>query len=211
MSEKLDIYDLESNLIKIQDRKEFYKEIKNEFKEDKKISKKVKSIRLLLMNSSGRLYLQKRSKIKSENAWLYDKSVWGHVVSWDSFDLTLIKECAEELWFPATLMNDSDFKKAVSSTDLSIIWIFRKIEYIDNFKSIRINNDWSQIIQPHMTNIYVWYYDWAIKFVDWECSGIEVFSLEDLKNEIKSTPNKFTEDLKYMIDKYSDILVPINI
>jgi hypothetical protein len=68
MSEKLDIYDLESNLIKIQDRKEFYREIKNQFKEDKKISKKVKSIRLILMNSSGRIYLQKRSKIKSENA-----------------------------------------------------------------------------------------------------------------------------------------------
>jgi isopentenyldiphosphate isomerase len=166
---------------------------------------------LILMNSSGRIYLQKRSKIKSENAWLYDKSVGGHVVSWDSFDLTLIKECAEELWLPATLMNNSDFKKAISSTDLSIIWIFRKIEYINTFNSIRINNDWSQIIQPHMTNIYVWYYDWAIKFVDWECSGIEVFSLEDLKNEIKNTPNKFTEDLKYMIDKYSDVLVPINI
>lgn len=57
MSEKLEIFDLEWNLLKIQDRKEFYNEIKDEFKNKWTIYKKVKSIRLLLMNSFWHIYL----------------------------------------------------------------------------------------------------------------------------------------------------------
>jgi isopentenyldiphosphate isomerase len=97
MAENLEIYDLDSNLLGIQDRKDFYKEIKSEFAEKGKISRKVKSIRFMLMNSSGRIYLQKRSKIKEENPGLYDKTVGGHVSAGDSFDMTAIRECAEEL------------------------------------------------------------------------------------------------------------------
>jgi isopentenyldiphosphate isomerase len=49
------------------------------------------------MNSAGRIYLQKRSKHKAENAGMYDKTVGGHVVAGDSFNMTMVKECAEEL------------------------------------------------------------------------------------------------------------------
>lgn len=79
MAENLEIYDLDSNLLGIQERESFYEEIKSEFAKKNKISRKVKTIRFLLMNSSGRIYIQKRSKIKNENAGLYDKTVGGHV------------------------------------------------------------------------------------------------------------------------------------
>ena len=69
MSEKLEIYNLKSELIKIQDRKKFYKEIKEEYKKTGKITKKVKTIRLLLMNSKGKIVLQKRNSTK-ERPWL---------------------------------------------------------------------------------------------------------------------------------------------
>ena len=64
MEEPLEIYDLGCKLIGIEERKKYYKDIEKEFKEKGKISKKVKSIRVLLMNSKGRIYLQKRSKFK---------------------------------------------------------------------------------------------------------------------------------------------------
>ncbi|MDR2190529.1 MAG: NUDIX domain-containing protein [Candidatus Peribacteria bacterium] len=97
MSELLEIYDLHSNLIGIQERKSFYTDIKEEFATTGKITKKVKRITLLLMNSAGRIYLQKRSKIKNENAGMYDKTVGGHVIAGDSFTMTVVKECVEEL------------------------------------------------------------------------------------------------------------------
>ncbi|MDR0283140.1 MAG: NUDIX domain-containing protein [Candidatus Peribacteria bacterium] len=97
MAELLEIYDLQSNLIGVQDRKEFYKEIKEEYDAMGTITKKVKTIRLFLMTSAGRIYLQKRSKHKSDNAGMYDKTVGGHVVAGDSFNMTVVKECAEEM------------------------------------------------------------------------------------------------------------------
>lgn len=207
MTEKLEIFNLEWDLISIENRKEFYTKIKEEFKNTWEITKKVKTIRVLLLNSFGRIYLQKRSNTKSENPWMYDKTVWWHVSAWDSFNLTAIKECAEELWFPMTIMEDNEFENSIKSTDLSIIWIFKKIDYIQTFNSKRVNKDWTYFIQPQITTIYLWYYDWPIKFVDWECSWIEVFSIDELKNEIINNPNKFTEDLKVIIDKYKDFLI----
>jgi len=209
MGEKLEIYDLNSDLITIEDRKKFYSEIKKEFKESGKISKKVKAIRLILMNSSGRIYLQKRSKIKTENAGKYDKTVGGHVTAGDSFNMTVIRECAEELGFPATVLEPEEFEKASKVTDLNIIGLFKKIEYLPNFLSTRITKDNSEFIQPYMTSIYFGYYNGPIKFVDGESSGIEVFSLKELKEDIKENPDKFTEDIKFMVEKYEKFLVPI--
>ena len=68
MAELLEIYDLQSNLIGVQDRKEFYEEIKEEYENVGTISRKVKAVKLFLMNASGGVFLQKRSKIKNENA-----------------------------------------------------------------------------------------------------------------------------------------------
>ncbi len=210
MNEKIEVYDLEANLLKIQDRVEFYHEIKQEYRDSWKITKKIKSIRLILLNSSGDIYLQKRNKNKSENGGLYDKSVWGHVKSSDSYDLTAVKECAEELGFPATILSEQDFESAISDTDLSIVWLFRKIDFLDNFISIRNNKDGSQIAQPFLSSIYIWYYDAPIQFVDGESSWIEVFSLQELKQEIIDNPDKFTQDIKFMIDAYSKYLTPIS-
>lgn len=209
MSEKLEIYDLNENLIEIKDRDEFYKEIKEEFTQKGSISRKVKTIKLLLMNSSGRIYLQKRSKIKSENLGLYDKTVGGHVVAGDSFDMTVVRECAEELGFPATVLAPEEFEKSIKTTKLDIIGIFRKIEYIPNFMSERISKNNSKIIQPLMNSTYIGYYDGPINFIDGESSGIEVFALDELKEEIQNNPNKFTEDIKFMVKKYENYLVPI--
>ncbi len=209
MAEKLEVYDLDSNLLSIEDRKKFYKEIKEEFKKTQRVTRKVRTIRLLLMNSNGRIYLQKRSKIKSQNSGLYDKTVGGHVSAGDNFDMTVIRECAEELGFPATVLSPEDFERAKKVTNIEIIGIFTKIEYIQNFDSVRVNIDGTRFVQPHMTSFYFGYYDGPIRFVDGESCGIEVFSLDELEQEIRDNPNKFTEDIKWMLAKYKAYLKPL--
>lgn len=57
MNEQLEIYKLDDTFIGNQDRKEFYDEVKKEFIQNGLISRKVKTIRVLLMNSLGRIYL----------------------------------------------------------------------------------------------------------------------------------------------------------
>lgn len=209
MKELLEVYDLNDNFIEIKERSDFYAEAKREFAKKGEITKKVKTIRCLLMNSNGRIYLQKRSNLKNDNPGLYDKTVGGHVMESDTYDVAAIRECAEELGFPMAILNSDEFEKAIKSTDLSIVGIFRKVDYISNFISERIIKDNDKFIIPFMTNIYIGYYDGAIRFIDGESSGIEVFSLEELKENIKNEPNKFTKDVKFMIEKYESYLIPI--
>jgi 8-oxo-dGTP pyrophosphatase MutT (NUDIX family) len=160
------------------------------------------------MNSDGRIYLQKRSKIKDENAGLYDKTVGGHVNENDSFDLTAIRECAEELGFPIAIVSGKEFEKAANITDTQIIGIFKQIEILNDFISKRIDKTGSVFKQPFITAMYIGYFDGAIRFVDGESSGIEVFSIDELKEEIKSHPQNFTEDIKYMIKRYEKYIKP---
>ncbi len=209
MNEQLETYKLDGTFVANQDRKEFYEEVKKEFNVNGSISKKVKTVRVLLMNSRGKIYLQKRSDTKNENPNLYDKTVGGHVTAGNTFELTVVKECAEELGFPATVLSKEDFEQAINSIDLKIVGVFKKIDHIKDFNSIRITSEGNSFTQPYITDIYLGYYDGAIRFVDGESSGVETFSIEKLKKDIENNPNKYTEDLKFMIGKYSDLLVSI--
>jgi len=207
--EILEIYNLKGKFIKNQERKAFYDEIKKEFSKTGKITKQIKRFTCLLMNSKGRIYLQKRSKFKKENSGLHDKTVGGHVSKGDTFDMTMIRECAEELGFPASILSKEEFDKSISKTHLNIVALFKKIDYITNFKSTRVTKNNRKFIQPYINTPYIGYYDGAIKFVDGESSGIEVFSLKELEDDIKKYPEKFTEDIKWMIKKYRKYLKPI--
>src|SRR3989338_4840052 len=184
MTDQLEIFDLKGKSLGFQDRKNFFRAVKQEFNKTKKISKKIKSIRLLLMNSKGRVYLQKRSKLKEENPNRYDKTIGGHVIRGDSFEMTVIRECAEELGFPASILPSKEFEKAIHVTNLGVVGIIKKIDFMDTFNSVRVSSRGTKFIQPFINAMFIGYYDGAIRFIDGESSGIEVFSLKDLESDI---------------------------
>jgi isopentenyldiphosphate isomerase len=157
------------------------------------------------MTSTGSIFLQKRSKIKEENTGMYDKTIGGHVVAGDSANMTVVKECAEELGFPAVVTSESEFLNSLKVVDLSIVGLFRQIDYVPNFISERVvrnNKDIYIFKQPQISTVYYGYYDGPIKFQDGEASGIEVFPLNDLREEVVNYPDKFTKDLSFMLEKY---------
>tara|TARA_Y100000310_G_C20604346_1_gene774740 strand:- start:675 stop:1310 length:636 start_codon:yes stop_codon:yes gene_type:complete len=207
MTEALEVYDLDEKFLRQMDRDKFYAEIMEEFKKTGKVSKKVKSIRAILMNSDGRIYVQKRSSKKMYNAGLYDKTIGGHVVVNHTYRLTLIKEFAEELGFPVALLDDEEFEPAVKSTDLRVVGVFRQIDHLSDYLSVR-KSPKGDMEQPFITSFYIGYYDGSIRFCDGEASGVELFTLEELKEDIENSPNKYTEDLKFMINHYSKELIP---
>ena len=209
MAELLEVYDLQNNFLGVQDRKEFYKEIWAEHKETGKITRKVKTIRLFLMTSEWRIYIQERSRYKDGNPWMYDKTIWGHVTANDSFHMTMMKESVEEMWVSSVILTDQEFLQATKVVDLSVIGLLRAVAYVPNFMSVKTTLEWNWIEQPQMTTIYAGYYDGAIRFKDGECVGIRVFSMDELKEEIKRDPSKFTEDIKYMVEKYGSYLLSV--
>jgi isopentenyldiphosphate isomerase len=209
MTELLEVYDLKGKLLRVEERSKYYDQIKKEFAKKGKINTQVKRIILLLMNSQGRIYFQERSKLKNENPNMYDKTIGGHVPKDNTEDMTLVKECAEELGFPASILSADEFNKAIKNTDLSIVGIFKKIDSIPNNVSIRITKEGDKFLQPYISTMYIGYFDGPIRFVDGESSGIKVYSLNDLKEDIRVNPTEFTEDIKFMTKKYEKYLKPI--
>jgi len=209
MDELLEIFDLNEKPIDVLPRKRYYDQVKKEFKITGKISTQIKIVRLLLMNSEGQIYIQKRSDEKSENPGLYDKAVGGHVTKGETPDISLKRECAEELGFAAEIVKEKDFSGSVKTTDLTVVGILKRIDYINRFESVRMIHDGKSFIHPHMSYFYIGYYDGKMRFVDGESSGIEVFSLDDLKAELEKYPEKYTEDLKFMINRYGKFIRPL--
>jgi len=209
MEELLDIYNMRDELTGVQERSKFYREIEEEFAKTGKITRKVKTIRVLLMNSQGRVYIQKRSLTKSHNAGLYDKTIGGHILHNHTVHITLVKECAEELGIPAVMLADDEFARAVTSTNLSIIGIFKRAEIVTDYMSVRKSKK-GDILQPFISTFIVGYYDGAIRFCDGESSGIEVFDLSDLHDAILQYPERYTDDLRYFIEKFRNHILPVN-
>jgi len=207
MKEQLETFNLDNNIIGVQSRKEYYKEIEKEFAQTGKITKQVKQVRLIMMNSEGTIFIQRRSKRKDSNAGLYDKTTGGHVNAGHTWELTVVKECHEEFGFPAVVLSQADFKHAIEATDTAIIGLFREVEHINQFLSKRIRSK-GEIVQPVITKNYIGYYDGPIRFKDGEAIGVECFTKEELEEDLKNHPTKFTEDLKFMVKRYGELLVP---
>jgi len=209
MAELLEMYSDEGERIGQMEKKEFHTRQREEYLEKGTVSIKHKTVRLILMNSSGRIIMQRRSKWKGDNAGMWDKTIGGHVTKGDGLDLTMLKECAEELGIPATIVGQSDFENSVATTDLHVLGILTKLSYLDSYKSNRMGPDGKIWIEPTMTQFYIGYYDGAMRFIDKESCGIQVFSLDEIKEELKENPDAFTDDVKYIITKFEAKIKPI--
>jgi len=207
--EILEIFGLDGISIGRQERNEFYAEIRKEYKQTNRITRQVRVVRFLLMTSDGRIYIQKRSHKKRDNSGLYDKTVGGHVKAGYSADMAAIMECQEELAIPGMVLADADFEAVRDDIDLSVIGIMQKIEQMNRNMSIRQSADGSSINQPLITSFYVGYYNGSLRFKDGESTGVETFSLDELESLMRKEPERFTEDLRFMINRFRDYLVPL--
>jgi len=206
--EMIDYYSEEGELVGSMEKKRLHEQMRNEYSKKGKITVRHKHVRLILMTSQGRVVLQRRSKWKGDNAGLWDKTIGGHVTSGDTYDLTMLKECAEELGIPATVVKPNEFEHASSVTDLKVLGILTPILSLDNYQSTRGGLNQKKWVEPHMTQFYIGYYDGPIKFIDKESCGIQVFTAQELEDELKKHPEMFTEDMLYIIKKFKNIMKP---
>jgi len=198
-SELLDIYDLQGSFLGSQYRDAYYNQAFQEFQQTGKVTRQVKTIRVILMNSRGRLYIQRRSKNKDGNPGAYDKTVGGHVKANTSFSLAVVQECAEELGIPVAVVPPEEFPCALKTVDLRTIAVMQQVRVVNAYQSKRSTKSGDYYIQPHLTAFYKGYFDGPIRFSDGEATGIQTFSVGELEEEMKAAPSLFTEDLHYIL------------
>jgi isopentenyldiphosphate isomerase len=81
---------------------------------------------VLVFNSGGQVFLQKRSMTKDRQPGLWDSSASGHVDSGEDYDACVVRELREELGLQVSATPQRLFKLAVSAeTDQEHVWVYR--------------------------------------------------------------------------------------
>jgi len=187
------------------DRDKFYKNAVDHHKKKKGVLIAAEIVDVLILNKKGELLIQKRSKKKNHNPNMFDKSMGGHVQYGDTVEHTLMVETVQELQVPSLLLNNTqDFENSIKILHqyLNTVALVKKLGI--KTRSFTKIIDGEKVEVGNKKNFFIGVYDGAVKLVDGEASGIFWYELKDLKKEMEDRPEKFTHDLKYMLEKYDE-------
>lgn len=200
MAEFLDAYNKEGKIVKSQERKSLLKEIKEHSEINWDANLSVDCIHLILSDIQNQLYIVQRAD-KPENPFLFDKTVWWHITSWETPDGTVIRELSEELDIDGILAKSpEEYQKLLSEVDLTKKAVIKKIREDFWHKSIRKlpnNKQWVKRDNPHL---YAGKYEWEVKYKDGEAQGLIKVTIEELRKLFTTKPEEFTDDLKEIIE-----------
>ncbi len=87
---------------------------------------KHRAVHVLLFNSRGDVFLQKRSMTKDRQPGLWDSSASGHVDAGEDYNACAVRELDEELGLRASRPPERLFKLgACAETDQEFVWVYR--------------------------------------------------------------------------------------
>src|SRR3954452_4367276 len=85
-----------------------------------------RAVHVLVFNSRGQIFLQKRSMKKDRQPGVWDSSASGHVDSGEDYDTTAVREVREEIGFRLYKTPTRLFKiDAREETDQEFVWVYR--------------------------------------------------------------------------------------
>lgn len=85
-----------------------------------------RAVHVLVFNSRGQIFLQKRSMKKDRQPGVWDSSASGHVDSGEDYDTTAVREVWEEIGLRLANVPERLFKiDACAETDEEFVWVYR--------------------------------------------------------------------------------------
>src|SRR5438128_2431355 len=85
-----------------------------------------RAVHVLVFNSKGDLFLQKRSMKKDREPGVWVSSCSGHVDSGETYDETAVRELREEIGLAVKSVPEKLFKiDACKETDAEFVWVYR--------------------------------------------------------------------------------------
>ena len=85
-----------------------------------------RAVHVLVFNSRGEIFLQKRSMKKDRQPGVWDSSCSGHVDAGENYDQTAVRELGEEIGLKLSAPPKRVFKiDACAETDAEFVWVYR--------------------------------------------------------------------------------------
>lgn len=189
------------------DRDEFYDEQIRVFKETGKPSRAAAVVQVLLFSPDHDLILQKRSSRKNHNPSFLDKSMGGHIKFGNSPNYTVMVETLEELNVPSIVIADTEeFKKTYKLLE-NFVSTSAIVQFVESrtYNSEKIINK-EKVIIANKYYFYLGVYNGAMKPSDREAAGLIFTPYDQLQEEIDLSPDFYTADLKFFLEKYNKII-----
>jgi isopentenyl-diphosphate delta-isomerase len=85
-----------------------------------------RAVHVLVFNSCGQVFLQKRSMTKDKSPGLWDSSASGHLDTGEDYDTCAVREVREEIGLRLEHCPERLFKLAAGTeTDQEFVWVYR--------------------------------------------------------------------------------------
>jgi isopentenyl-diphosphate delta-isomerase len=85
-----------------------------------------RAVHVLVFDSQGRVFLQKRSMLKDLSPGLWDSSCSGHLDAGEDYDTAAIRELAEEIGITVSTAPERWFRiNACVETGWEFVWVYR--------------------------------------------------------------------------------------
>ena len=204
--ERVNAFDHDGNVVRSGERIQLNQEIRRHSKQHGDAHIALECVYLMLVNGAGALYIVQRAA-KSENPWLWDKTVGGGVRAGDTADQTLVREAAEELGIIAVLVSGAAYARRVAEADLQTHAIVRQIGFDPWFRSERVAPDGERWVKRHRVTLYAGRYDGPVRFADGEANAMRLMTLEELRSAFSSRPAEFTLDLRAIVERFAGQIV----
>jgi hypothetical protein len=223
LSELVDVYDVQWNLVQEEvDKTDFIEQAKQLHIDTKEIKHALLSVWALVVNiveeswdyiSKAEYILVKRWKTL-ENSGKIDKTVGGHVKSWENYDECIKRELKEELWLNSIVIpinNETLLHQLISEgVHKKKVLLYPIAQKTPIIADIHWKDEYKRMFHA---NIYMWVYNWEITdFPDHEADGYQKVPFELAEHIIQTNNAVYTTSLLELVHDYSgDILKILDI
>ena len=207
MIERVYAFDRDGNVVGAGERIQLNHEIRRYSEQHGDAHSALECIYLMLANAAGAFYIVQRAA-KSENPWLWDKTVGGGVLAGDTADQTLVREAAEELGITVVLASADAYEELVAEANLQTHAIVRRIGFDPWFRSERVAPDGERWVKRHRVTLYAGRYDGPVRFADGEANAMGLMTLEELRSAFAARPADFTSDLRAIVERFAGQILP---
>jgi ADP-ribose pyrophosphatase YjhB (NUDIX family) len=204
-AELLAAYDQTGRLLKVGERKLLLREMREYSQRSGDAPFAVETVFLMLVSSSAELYVVQRAQ-KTDNPWLLDKTVGGHVTYGESPASTLLREADEEIGVAVVLTTRESARDTIANLDTSRLAVAWEIAFDPWLESIRVVAAGEPWRKRHRATIYAGRYDGPVTFKDGEAASMEKIPLAAFPEVYAARRSEFTHDLGVLLERWWDRL-----
>lgn len=206
--EELEAVDRQGQVLKVVERNELLAEMAHDFDQTGDNNFAVRVVHIMLARSNGKWLIVQRGNT-TQNPFMWDMTVGGHIKAGDIWDESALREVEEEIGVTSKIVSLLDYPKVLASADLTKTAIMRLIDLDPWYQAPMTRRDDGKVWKKRECQaVYVGVYDGPISFPDGEAQNVQEVHPDELEALMAKDPTHYMSFLKMFLERYRYYLTP---